>query len=148
MPLQLRRILTLLISLILIFVVVRHFLVPESFGELGHYRSYSLIENAAHNPKYIGNSDCEVCHEAESSLINEGLHKTIKCETCHGPGADHIESNEADDIIKPQGREFCGQCHQKNAARPSNIIKQVDIMIHNVEESECTNCHNPHEPWK
>jgi hypothetical protein len=31
---------------ITLFLVLRHFLVPETFGEYDHYRAVSLIDNA------------------------------------------------------------------------------------------------------
>lgn len=148
MPLQLKRVLSLLVGLIIVFLVIRRLLIPDSFGKLGHYRANSLAENEAQVPKYIGSDDCHYCHETEALLLAEGLHSTIACETCHGPGHKHIESNEVSDIIKPSGRDFCGRCHEKNAARPDDIIKQVDISTHHIEENSCTNCHNAHEPWK
>lgn len=147
MPKQLERVLLLLISLVFIFLIIRHLLVPESFGELGHYRANSLLENEALEPKYVGNKYCVDCHEDQALLLLEGTHQNLKCETCHGPGFRHVESNENVDIILPVGREFCGKCHSLNAARSKSVVKQVIIREHNIEEKECVNCHNPHEPW-
>jgi len=147
MPKQLQRILLLLSILVIIFIGLRHYLIPESFGELGHYRANSLLDNEAHIPKYLGNDFCIDCHDSEASLLTIGKHSKIKCETCHGPGFKHVESNEKVDIILPSGRDFCGLCHSLNKARPINKVKQVDIKEHNIEETECINCHNPHEPW-
>ncbi len=147
MPIQLRRILLLLFSFVVLFLVARHFLVPESFGELGHYRANAIKEIAAGQPKYVGSEACKECHDDEAGLLATGPHKNMKCETCHGPGYKHVDSNEAADIIKPSGRDFCAKCHAKNPARSESNIKQVDVKEHNIDEDQCFNCHNPHDPW-
>jgi hypothetical protein len=77
----------------------------------------------------------------------QDVHNGVHCEICHGPGLKHVSSGDTADIIKPAGREFCSKCHAINIARPGNVIKQVDLAKHNVGKN-CTECHNPHEPWK
>jgi hypothetical protein len=57
-----------------------------------------------------------------------------------------VVSNEASDILKPTGREFCGRCHGKNAAKLPESVMQVDLTKHNIGKN-CTECHNPHQPW-
>jgi len=47
MPAQLNRILLLFIAFIGLFLLVRHFLIPESFGQYGHYRGESLNDIAS-----------------------------------------------------------------------------------------------------
>jgi hypothetical protein len=38
----------------LVFLVVRHFVVPKSFGQYGHYRGASMGEIAAHPVQFAG----------------------------------------------------------------------------------------------
>ena len=145
MPQQLKRLLVAFIIFISIFLVIRHFLVPASFGKYGHYRGDALKENAAHEIKYIDAKECANCHTDIDSLKKSGPHQNINCQTCHGPGNKHLEDPSANALAKPDSREFCGKCHAKNAARNGKNITQQDIKEHNPD-SKCIECHNPHQP--
>jgi hypothetical protein len=146
-PPQLKRLAIAFAVFISLFLLLRHFLVPDSFGQFGFYRGNSLADNAAVVPHYAGQAACFDCHQDVEDAKKEDVHKDIHCETCHGPGLKHIETSEAKDIVKPSEREFCGSCHMKNAARKADVIVQVDLKKHNVEK-KCIECHNPHQPWK
>jgi hypothetical protein len=130
-----------------LFLVLRHFLVPDTFGEYGHYRGASLIDNQLPEIHYAGQQACFDCHQDIEDKKAQDVHSSIHCETCHGPGQKHVVSSEAADIIKPSGREFCGRCHSVNPARRLNAVFQVDLNKHNVGKN-CTECHNPHQPWE
>jgi hypothetical protein len=130
-----------------LFILVQKLLVPDTFGEFGHYRGASLIDNALPEIHYAGQKACFECHQDVEDLKKEDVHSEIHCETCHGTGQKHVLSGEAKDILKPDGREFCGKCHAKNAAKPVGAVFQVDVDKHNAEK-KCTECHNPHQPWK
>jgi hypothetical protein len=132
---------------IALFLVLRHFLVPETFGEFGHYRGASLADNQLPEIHYAGQQVCFECHQDVEDLKKEDVHSEIHCETCHGPGQKHVTSGEAKDIEKPSGREFCGNCHGINAAKPKSTVFQIDMNKHNIGKN-CTECHNPHQPWK
>jgi len=146
-PPQLTRLALAFTIFISLFLVLRHFLVPDTFGEFGHYRAASLIDNAKPDIHYAGQQACFECHQDIEDLKKQDAHKEIHCETCHGPGEKHVLSGEAADIIKPAGREFCGRCHDMNAARQKSVIHQIDLKTNNVGKS-CLECHNPHQPWK
>ena len=146
MPQQIKRLALLFSFLIITFLVARHFLIPESFGDLGHYRALALDENKAHIAKYMGEAVCVDCHEDIMELKQSDVHADISCENCHGPGWKHIEDPNPDQMTLPQGREFCGRCHEANPARPSDIIVQINLNEHNPDDN-CTECHNPHAPW-
>jgi len=147
MPQQLKHLVIAFAIVIGLFLVARHFLIPDSFGETGHYRFKALEENASLEAKYMGEESCSDCHDDMASLKAEGLHDVLTCEACHGPGYLHVASGEAKDILVPSGREFCGKCHAMNVARPDDHIMQIDIKEHNIENN-CVECHNPHEPWQ
>jgi len=76
------------------------------------------------------------------------MHAELSCLICHGPGQVHVDNPEAENIQKESGRDFCGRCHDLNAAKSTNIITQVDITTHNTEIKNCIECHNPHEVWE
>ena len=145
MPKHILRLLILFAVLISGFLVARHFLIPESFGQYGHYRGLALEDNKNHPVKYSGQELCGECHDDIWELRNSDLHQSISCETCHGPGWEHVEEPAAGQLVIPEGREFCGTCHSVNPARP-DFIKQVDLKEHNVE-ANCVECHSPHAPW-
>ena len=146
-PPQINRLVILFILVTGLFLIIRQFLVPDTFGELGHYRAESLQDNADIPMNFSGARACLDCHEDIYALKDQDLHKKITCETCHGPGLDHINSMESKDIVVPEGRQFCGRCHAQNAARSSSIVKQVDLASHNAE-LDCNECHNAHQPWE
>jgi hypothetical protein len=145
-PPQLTRLTLALAIFVSLFLILRYFLVPPTFGQFGHYRGDSLRDNADLGIHYAGEQACLECHQDVEDLKAQDVHAGIHCEICHGPGQKHVLSNEATDILKPSGRDFCGTCHQKNAARPASAIVQIEQDSHNPDNI-CTECHNPHQPW-
>ena len=146
-PPQITRLAIAFAIFISLFLVLRYFLKPDTFGEYGHYRGASLEDNAKLEIHYAGQKACFECHQEIEDLKKEDVHSDIHCETCHGPGQKHVLSGDAGDILKLSGREFCGNCHGKNAARKKDAVFQVDLTKHNVDK-KCIECHNPHQPWK
>lgn len=146
MPPQISRLVILFAIIIALFLLLRFFLKPESFGELGHYRAKAITENLNQTPNYIGTEKCIVCHEAEAELLANDLHADLSCEGCHGPGRKHQKDANHFKLSKPSTRLFCGQCHSENKSRPEGVIKQIDMATHNVENN-CIECHNSHAPW-
>ncbi|MDA3905968.1 MAG: hypothetical protein PF484_07820 [Bacteroidales bacterium] len=146
MPLQVKRLLIVFAILIGTMFALKYFLTPESWREFGPYRGNALKEIAAQEAKYIDTKTCAMCHDLIAELKNNGEHNSIQCENCHGPGYKHIDDQENNEMKIPKGREFCIRCHARNAARPLNIIKQIDATEHNIGE-DCITCHNPHQPW-
>jgi hypothetical protein len=146
-PPQLKRLAIAFAVFIALFLFARNLLVPDSFGQYGHYRGDALIENALPEIHHAGQQACFDCHQEIEDMKQKDVHKTIHCETCHGPGQKHVLSADAADIIKPDSREFCGVCHEKNAAKKQTAIVQIELAKHNTEK-KCIECHNPHQPWE
>jgi len=146
-PPQINRLVLLFILVTGLFLIVRQFLIPDTFGDLGHYRAASLEDNSDIPLNFAGGAACFDCHEDIFDLKEQDLHSGLSCETCHGPGQAHVNSMEASDIFIPTGREYCGRCHDKNAARPTDYVMQVDVSTHN-EGLDCNECHNAHQPWE
>ena len=147
MPPQIKRLLPLFAIFIALFLLIRYFLIPDSFGKYGHYRANSIWENAAYPLFYAGAASCADCHDDVAAAIDTDLHRHIRCETCHGPGIGHVNYPDSIPVARPAGRDFCGLCHAKNPARNSQVVKQVDLTEHNPAY-ECIDCHNPHLPWE
>src|ERR1039458_6613148 len=67
----------------LVFLVLRHYAVPKSFGQYGHYRGAAMGEIASHPMKYSGHEACETCHSDVADKKNAGKHAHVNCEACH-----------------------------------------------------------------
>ena len=149
MPPQLKTLLPLFAVFVVLFLVARHFLIPESFGKYGHYRANSLDEIAALPIHYAGKAVCIECHDTEAALLASDAHSVLSCEVCHGPNAKHADDPDyKQSIIKQGTREFCGRCHSLNPARKIEVINQIDIKEHHPEKTNCIDCHNPHAVWE
>lgn len=144
---HMKRVVFLLIIAILGFVTVRAFIVPDSFGQYGWYRGDSVADNRNHQIGHAGSVSCseENCHQTIYTIWVDSRHKTVNCETCHGPSQDHVSNIRIMPQPADDSREFCGKCHFKQVARPTSF-PQIDPEIHG-ENLKCAYCHNPHKPW-
>jgi hypothetical protein len=148
MPPQLKVLLPLFAIFILVFIVIRHFLVPDTFGQYGHYRGNSLIDNENRPQVYSNKATCIECHPDIYEKLQSDLHTGLSCVICHGPGLEHANSPDTLNIIKKSGREHCGRCHNINPARAAGAITQIDVSQHHTEKNDCIECHNPHAVWE
>jgi hypothetical protein len=147
MPPQFKRLIPLFAAFIIIFLAVRHYLVPDTFGEQGHYRFSSIEENKQQLMNYAGKEACAECHDDKAADLVLDVHAGISCESCHGPGLAHYDIPDSVRMIVPKERAFCGLCHAKNPTRKKEVIVQVDLKDHYIE-NKCIECHNPHKPWE
>jgi Cytochrome c554 and c-prime len=139
--------------------------VPESLTKAMGRR---LSENE------VGN--CFGCHSTggiSGGRINlEKMTPGIRCEACHGPGAQHDAAVHAGElaaklIYNPNqlsgdelSQDFCASCHRGNdefgllkSMEINNVRFQPYRIFHSKCYSDdrrisCTACHNPHEPLK
>ena len=146
-PLHIKRLILAFAIFISLFLVLRHFLVPDTFGKYGPYRAAAMDDYLPLEINYSGQKACFECHQDIEDLKAQDVHSDIHCETCHGPGQKHVVSSLTADILKPTGREFCGNCHVINAAKKKDAIIQIDINKHNIDKN-CIECHNAHQPWE
>jgi hypothetical protein len=125
-------------------LVVRALLVPDDFGELGHFRTRAIADNRLRTPAFAGRAACGDCHADAVAALAAGGHGAIGCESCHGALAGHVESQGE---IAPRALDavqLCSLCHAANVARPP-IQPQVDVAAH-AEGAACTDCHEAHAP--
>lgn len=146
MPKQIKHLLILFLAILAVAAVTRELLVPETFGDYGHYRAVSLDVNKAKPIQYAGKESCTECHEEYADMIFMDVHESLSCESCHGPAQAHVENPEVLNMNMRGDREFCGLCHAIHPARDRNVIFQIDLSEHYVEK-DCIECHNPHMPW-
>jgi len=122
-----------LVAFMLIAVIGRSFIVPESFGVQGHFR-FDSIQEYMDKPVIHGiNKQCRKCHKEEYTEHKKGKHAPVLCETCHGPLAAHADDEEktGDALIskKTRSADLCALCHQKLEARPRDF-PQLDFLDH------------------
>lgn len=143
-PDQVIRLGILLIIALVVTVVVRKRFVPESFGEVGHYRA-DVVDIIANQPiKYAGWQVCVECHEEEGEAKRTSYHRTLACEVCHGPSYEHTNDFEVKPLIPRQRGAACLYCHEYLSSRPTGF-PQVIEPLHNPLQA-CIGCHDPHDP--
>ena len=144
-PDQVLRLALLIAVAVAVLVAIRVRFVPESFGEIGHYRA-EAVEIAANLPiQYAGWRVCVDCHDEESEIKSRSYHRALSCEVCHGPAAAHSEDYESQRPLIPRQRgDACLACHEYLASRPTGFPQIVE-PLHNPLQP-CVGCHDPHDP--
>jgi uncharacterized CHY-type Zn-finger protein len=127
----------------LVFLVVRHYVVPKSFGEYGHYRGAAMAEIAARPVKFAGHQTCEGCHTDILDVKSKGKHAHVNCEACHGALANHADDPTIKPVL-PDTAVLCARCHTASAAKPKGFPQVVPADHSNGVP--CQTCHNPHSP--
>ena len=125
-------------------IAARFFLVPDTFGQSGHYRAAAVDSIVAHEKKYAGQQQCALCHGGIAERRLASNHRGVACESCHGPAAAHVANPVEAKPAIPAVREFCPRCHAYNPSRPTGY-PQIDPVAHNPM-TPCVACHDPHEP--
>jgi hypothetical protein len=125
-------------------IVARNIFIPDTFGDIGHYRAAAIDENAELEITYAGARACYECHDEIYELKETSHHGRVSCEVCHGPAAKHIEAPDEFTPNIPRNRDQCLLCHKYNPSRPSGF-PQVLYLLHNPGKI-CMECHNPHNP--
>jgi len=144
MPQQLKRLLVLFAVLTGGIAVARHFLLPETFGERGHYRAAAVTAVEKQPIRYAGREACAMCHPEVVAAHSKARHETVACEVCHGPAAAHTESPTENPLAAPRKRGYCPLCHGYDPSRPTGF-PQIDPVTHNPLKP-CITCHQPHQP--
>ena len=117
----------------------------------------NLINNNADD--YVGSESCKACHEDAFNSYSGTKHaklanlpnwkdKVQGCESCHGPGKEHVENGgDKTKIISfkdkdaKQISESCLACHA--GKEEHNNFRRGDHWRNNVG---CTDCHTAHGP--
>jgi len=136
----------------------RKVLIPESFGIYGHYRADAIQEEANRTIRHWTNTSCFSCHPYEGNIHLSGNHKTISCEFCHGPYADHVgDGKKIGTLPVKKGEDIkvlCLRCHNRAIqARPKQIIQTVTMPAHLEDQKvklthTCNQCHHVHAPLR
>ena len=126
------------------FFVLRGLIVPQSFGQYGHYRGNFIDEAAAKPVVFAGREACAACHSDIVEAKKAGKHANVGCEACHGPLARHADDPSALVPKKPDTAVLCVRCHEANPAKPKGF-PQVASKDHSGGVA-CGSCHQPHNP--
>lgn len=107
---------------------------------------------------YVGSDTCKGCHEQQFKQIEGTQHyKTTfakgrgedwhGCESCHGPGAAHVEGGgdkskifRFEDASANEISQRCMTCHETNAEHMG-----FNRSVHAKNGVSCTSCHSPHK---
>jgi ribosomal protein S27AE len=144
-PDQVVRIAVLFVVAIVLLLFARQRFVPESFGEIGHYRADVLDTLKAQEVAYAGLAVCAECHTDEAESKSASYHRGLTCEGCHGPAAKHALEDPSEYRPEvPGSREACLRCHAYLSSRPTGF-PQILADQHNPMEP-CGTCHDPHDP--
>jgi hypothetical protein len=144
MPQQVVRLLSVFVVVVVGSIIMRSMLVPETFGDLGHYRAAAIDSVVAREKKYAGHEECALCHGQISEARLASNHQGVRCEVCHGPAANHVAAPLDVRPEAPRDRDLCILCHSYNPSRPTGF-PQIDPVAHNVL-TPCMSCHDPHAP--
>ena len=100
--------------------------------------------DAPSDAAYVGEAACLECHEDHAmSGFHAGSTVDRSCESCHGPGSRHVESQAAADILGPatdnpvRSQNACLSCHASD-------LHAFEASMHGTGEVSCTDCHTVH----
>jgi len=107
--------------------------------------------------------DCAACHT--TGYIPEGNQEGLPgltgiwhedgvgCESCHGPGSNHVNDPYLVDMKVERDAALCGDCHGRGDMRQTIVATDGFISHHDSTEVPfeskkhllaCADCHNPH----
>ncbi|HXX82796.1 MAG TPA: c-type cytochrome [Casimicrobiaceae bacterium] len=142
MPKHVVRLLLLLAAFLVVAIVVQQLLTDSSFYRFGHYRGDSVAEIASREPAFKTANYCKDCHAERHAQWSANSHKSVACETCHGPAQGHPENRKLP--IPADTVKLCTLCHEAMPGRP-RTQPQIAVAQHGGGQ-QCITCHNPHSP--
>ena len=132
----------------------RYLEIPPSFGDLGHYRAESVLEQRSLEVRHGKVGACAECHGEIAKMKEAGVHKNVVCENCHEPLSVHVrDGKKIAEMPRMKVAALCTNCHQKLHGRPADHA-QIDIRQHlddggmKWHDAVCYECHNHHDPKK
>ena len=109
------------------------------------FSSYGQEKVKGQKEGYVGAEACKECHSDTYDAFKKSPHREKECESCHGPGAKHVEAQGSGMIFSFQNKnasvrsEACLPCHQKQ-----KDFFQFRRGVHNLGAVGCNDCHDVH----
>jgi hypothetical protein len=88
--------------------------------------------------------ECTACHASIARSKEASQHVYLACTRCHEAPEEHRVNPREYPPSKPTAREFCGECHARDADSDPGIPR-IDLATHG-ERYVCWQCHYPHNP--
>lgn len=153
MPKHIVRLLGLVAVIAIVAFSAKHFLIPDSFYQYGHYRGNAVAEIASKVPKLQGSASCESCHKAVYAEWTAGIHRKATrnnviqgvvyksgpgCEVCHtGPAGNHPSKEAMPLSIEDRVTTIT----HKHMDHPANVPGRKLLLSPEDMRSVCLNCH-------
>jgi DmsE family decaheme c-type cytochrome len=108
---------------------------------------------------YVGQETCAECHDETAAQFGKTIHGRLAeweqmcytegCESCHGPGSQHVDNDgDPEYIIRPaelssdQASAVCVKCHSDGA------LMDYSHSAHILSDVGCLECHEIHPEGK
>ena len=112
--------------------------ITASWAKTPHARAFESLKKEGKDTT----PGCVKCHsvayDLDGGFIDMELTPElagVQCESCHGPGLKHRDSEDGTDIILSNNAEGCRTCHTPGQDANFDYVKKVK-KIHPDEESE------------
>jgi DmsE family decaheme c-type cytochrome len=127
-------------------------------ADKGTQATTQMKAGKADSSQYVGAETCKGCHEGQFKNVEATPHYKTSfakgrgedwhgCESCHGPGAAHVEGGgdktkifTFKDVKPNEVTERCMTCHQTNVEHAS-----FNRSVHNKNGISCLSCHSAHK---
>ncbi|MBN1848480.1 MAG: cytochrome C554 [Deltaproteobacteria bacterium] len=108
--------------------------VVDGWEKTGHAKAFENL--AKQGPEKQSIPECVRCHvvayEKDGGFIDMELTpelKGVQCESCHGPGRAHVESDgDASKIVGRPGEDLCRACHTEGQDKDFNYEKKKALV--------------------
>lgn len=114
--------------------------VVEGWKTTPHAHAFENLAKQGEEKKQ--NPGCVKCHvvayDAEGGFIDMDLTpelKDVQCESCHGPGNKHMETEEAEDIFGKPDESVCRVCHTEGQDKNFDY-QQASKWVHGEIKKE------------
>jgi DmsE family decaheme c-type cytochrome len=111
------------------------------------------LTSSSSQPQYVGVDTCKTCHEDlyNKNFANTPHFRTILqnghgCESCHGPGSEHVAAGgdvskiiRFETLSKQEANARCLACHGDNHEQ-----RHFSSSVHAGNDVGCLDCHSPH----
>jgi predicted CXXCH cytochrome family protein len=133
-----------------------HLELQEEWEMTGHAEAWAGLQESGHAEAF-----CETCHttnaygnavegNAGHTVTREVRYQDVQCESCHGPGLEHVLDPRPGTIpLAPMAvgvdlTTGCGECHQGSHqpfTEEWSRSKHGSVNVYPASRAECVQCH-------